>query len=255
MARLFAALLALVVSSAVVAADPCTDLGESLGCSACKLFIEKVFDEVARAPSALVNEGSSTKNLWHEGQKKKAPKVPSVAKMYTQRIKEVYKEHAPEKVSGVTELVNRSKGKEHSLYSRICTKYGVAPKAEYDGTPPPATQDESTMWKFPAAEEALAATVASANNGKTQWAKSGTPGKELYVDFNKAMNGGNMENLSMGGKVGEDLEGCFSYLASEHAAVIADAVSASAKPFSSGLHKTFCPGAGMCPPKKKKTEL
>ena len=34
MARLFAALLALVVSSAVVAADPCTDLGESLGCSA-----------------------------------------------------------------------------------------------------------------------------------------------------------------------------------------------------------------------------
>ena len=56
-----------------------------------KLFIEKVFDEVARAPSALVNEGSSTKNLWHEGQKKKAPKVPSVAKMYTQRIKEVKK--------------------------------------------------------------------------------------------------------------------------------------------------------------------
>ena len=101
-------------------------------------MFEKVFDEAARAPSALIKEGSSTKNLWHDGPKKSETKGPSVTKVYTQRLKEVfyrphallqwlrdfvpydfdtneqvYKEHAPEKVSGVADILKRSKGKVH----------------------------------------------------------------------------------------------------------------------------------------------
>ena len=54
-------LLAGTLLQAVKAQDGCSRLGRDLECSACSIFIEEFFNAVARAPSALFKEGSSTK--------------------------------------------------------------------------------------------------------------------------------------------------------------------------------------------------
>jgi len=102
---------------ASIVADQCSDLGRDLECSACKLFIDKFFADVAKAPSALVRSGSSTNNLWHDGPKKSKPL--SIEKVYSQRLIDIYKAQGlPEKAKGVSNLLKKSKGTEHELYIR-----------------------------------------------------------------------------------------------------------------------------------------
>lgn len=246
----------LCIVQVINAEDPCSSLGRDLECSACSNFIEGVFTEVSRAPSALVKKGGSTNNLWHEKKDSKKSKPATAEKVYEQRIKAIYKTHAPDKEKGVSALLKKSKGGEHELYVRICTKYGVSPEAEYDPKAVTApSEDDTALWKFAAAEEAIAATVASASaESKIQWAKSGVDGKRAFVDFNKAMQGGTLENLSMGGDVSKELHACMSHLAKEHENTIITAIAESEKPYSSGLHKKFCKEVGCCGAKKA-TEL
>jgi hypothetical protein len=209
------------------------------------MFIEQVFQEVSRAPAALVKKGGSTKNLWHDG---KGAAPISVAKTYEQRIKSVYEKHAKDKVKGVAALLKKAKGKEHELYERVCNKYAVDAETEYKL---PAKGDkEEAMWKYAAGEEALVLAVASATKEGVQWAKSGKDGDRKYVDFNKAMMSGTIENISMGGDVGTELKGCFAHLSKEHENTIITAIAESEKPYSSGLHKSFCRDVGHCGAKK-----
>ena len=60
-----------------------------------------------------------------------------------------------------------------------------------------------------------------------------------------------MENLSMGGDVAKELGLCFSSFAQEHENSLISTIAESEKPYSSGLHKTFCASlAGRCGPQK-----
>jgi hypothetical protein len=110
-------------------------------------FVDQFFVFVSKAPSALVKKGSSTNNLWHDGNKMAL--AATVPKIYSQRIKDLYKSHAPDKVSGVSDLMKKSKGKEHELYLRICNKYGTDPEEEYLE---PSVSDKP-LWKYTAGEE------------------------------------------------------------------------------------------------------
>jgi hypothetical protein len=205
------------------------------------LFIDEYFTSLTKAPSALVKTGSSTKNLWHDG--KKADKAPSPAWTYGKWIRDLYDEHAPEKSEGVKGLLKKSKGKEYSLYTRACAKYGVEPKPEYIPPPP----GDEMMWKYDAAAEALVLAAKLHEKEGVQWAQTGVEGKRQFADFNKLMSsGGTMENMSMGGDVGTRLGACAAHLAEEHDGELATAVAHSEKPFSSGLHKTFCKVHGHC---------
>jgi len=65
----------------------------------------------------------------------------------------------------------------------VCNKYGVDPEPEY--VIAKASDEEKLLWKYAAAEEAIASTIASAEKGGIQWAKSGRDGKREFVDFNK----------------------------------------------------------------------
>lgn len=49
------------------------------------------------------------------------------------------------------------------------------------------------------------------------------------------------------------MKSCFDYLAEENEDAIVTAITTSAKPFSSGLHKTLCPELGICKSSKKKS--
>ena len=123
------------------------DCGD-LECSACKIFIEEFFNAVARAPSALFKEGTSTKNHWHDGNNE-----PAAARVYEQRILKVYKAHAPKKIRRVTSLLKKYAGDEYNLYLRVCKKYGhsgLFQEPEND-----SDDEDKFSWKYKASEEAI----------------------------------------------------------------------------------------------------
>lgn len=114
----------------------------------------------------------------------------------------------------------------------------------------PAAQDDSE-GKLELAEAALDATVASAKGG-TQWAVVGTAPERKYVDFNKAMQGGTMNNLRMGQDVAEGLHAAFSTLAEEHRGLLTSAIAEASRVYDAGLDKTFCTDA--CSPSGARAE-
>eukprot|EP00944_MAST-04C_sp_MAST-4C-sp1_P015431 g15431.t1 len=245
-------LLAGTLLQAVKAQDGCSRLGRDLECSACSIFIEEFFNAVARAPSALFKEGSSTKNLWHDGDNKLTS-----AKVYEQRIREVYKAHAPKKLRRVYNLMKKYKGDEYNLYLRVCKKYEVSPEPEFQEPENDSDDEDKFSWKYKASEEAIEAVKALPKKEGMQWAVSGAEGKRKFSDFNKLMSsGGTMNNLSMGGHVADDLSGCVNHLADNFAEELSTVVFDSQKPFSSGLHKKFCKKHGYCGNKgKRKNDL
>ena len=102
----------------------------SITCSS--VFIDEYFSFVAKAPSALVKTDRSTQNLWHDTRKHK---IEAPGKMYAKWVRDLYAEHAPEKLDSVGGLLKKSKGKEYELYVRACGKYGVTPKPEPGPSP------------------------------------------------------------------------------------------------------------------------
>jgi hypothetical protein len=104
--------------------------------------------------------------------------------------------------------------------------------------------------------QAIAGAIATTNKeGGLQWAKTGKEGERAFMDFAKAMNGGTIDNMSMGGDVAEDLKKCFEHIGAEHESLLINTVAESSKPYSSGLHKTFCKDYSYCPATKAKSEL
>ena len=231
--------------------DGCTRLAKDLQCSACSIFIDEYFNAVARAPSALFKEGTSTKNLWHDG----ASKV-TAAKVYEQRIRAIYKKHAPKKLRRVFSLMKKYSGDEYNLYLRICDKYSVTAEPEFENPDDEEEEDdeeEKNSWKYQVATEAMEIVKGLPTKNGMQWAISGDEGKRKFADFNKLMSsGGTMNNLSMGGNVADDLNGCFNHLAETFNDDLATVVFHSEKPFSFGLHKKFCKKHEYCGRKKKK---
>lgn len=94
------------------------------------------------------------------------------------------------------------------------------------------------------AEKALETVV---SDRKVQWAQTGNEGERKFVDFNKAMNGGSMNNMQVGGHVAEKLHVAFGALASEHGHTLASAMASSPRLYDAGLEKTFCSeDVGVC---------
>jgi hypothetical protein len=75
---------------------------------------------------------------------KSTPPPPrTVEEEYTHRIVALYGKHNPTKSKAVPDLLRRSSGKEHELYTRICKKYGVVPEDKYTG--PPQSDGQGTV--------------------------------------------------------------------------------------------------------------
>jgi len=55
----------------------------------------------------------------------------SVYDVYKARLTEIYQAKNPSKVSKVDQFLKKYAGKEHALYSKVCKKYGMTPKAQY----------------------------------------------------------------------------------------------------------------------------
>ena len=96
------------------------------------VFIDEYFSFVAKAPSALVKTERSTRNRWHDTRKHK---IETPEKMYARWVRDLYAEHAPEKLDSVSVLLKKYKGKEYELYVRACGKYGVSPEPEPEPSP------------------------------------------------------------------------------------------------------------------------
>jgi hypothetical protein len=58
-------------------------------------------------------------------------------KVYKERLRKLYKEHAPEKVSKVDDLIKKyTYTRIHEVYLKVCKKYSAKAEAEFDGTDP-----------------------------------------------------------------------------------------------------------------------
>lgn len=160
-----------------MAAIECGSLDAGLQCSACEHFINGFY-------------AASTKLVF------RATKKASVAKVYKERLVAIYEQHSPDKLASVDSLLARAKGKEHDLYVRVCTKYGIAEEAEYKGSE--SLQELEEKKKL--IERALDTTI---EDVKTQsWAESDNEGRKIFVDFQKAMSGGSISgSISMGPEV------------------------------------------------------
>jgi len=145
----------------------------------------------------------------------------------------------------LAELAN-APGKAQALYMKQCKRHGITPEPEPSSGAPAAGGDDVER-KQGLAEEALEKAVASVEaGGSVQWAMMGEEGKRQFIDFNKAMQGGSMSNLQMGGHVQEQLHGAFSALAEEHGSTLTSAIAESARLYDAKLHKTFCMEVGAC---------
>eukprot|EP00944_MAST-04C_sp_MAST-4C-sp1_P002210 g2210.t1 len=245
-------LLAGALLQAVKAQDGCSRLGGDLECSACKIFIEEFFNAVARAPSALFKEGTSTKNLWHDGNNEL-----TAARVYEQRILEVYKAHAPKKIRRVTSLLKKYAGDEYNLYLRVCKKYEVTPESKFQEPENDSDDEDKFSWKYKASEEAIESVKALPKKEGMQWAISGAEGKRKFSDFNKLMSSGGWYLLNSYPPVQRLLNSpTINHLSDNFADELATVVFNSLKPFSSGLHKKFCKKQGYCGSKgKRKNDL
>jgi len=58
---------------------------------------------------------------------------------YKKRLQAILKKKNPKKVSAVDALLTKYKGREHGVYTKVCSKYGITPKPEWtpNGDPPP----------------------------------------------------------------------------------------------------------------------
>jgi len=74
--------------------------------------------------------GSTAGSAKKTGEEKELSKVEE----YKRRLVELYRKHNPTKVDTVDNLLRRSKGDEHGLYSRVSRKYGSEPAEEYKGS-------------------------------------------------------------------------------------------------------------------------
>merc|ERR1712087_2733 len=214
----------LAVSSRCDAEDP----GADLYCGACELFIDSYL-MAANGPVFHTKRDSSPRGV------------------YKQRISAIYKEHAPEKLRLVEGMLKYYKGKEHSLYQKVCYKYNTAIEPAYTKEDAESPEEE-IAWKESQARGAMDKAVKDVKKEGTQWAVKGKEGERKYVDFNKAMNSGDqMDNLSMGGDVGKKIAECFEVFIEKYAPSLAAALANSARLYDSGIDKTFCyETTGMC---------
>jgi len=170
------------------------------------------------------------------------------AALYTQRLRDIYTEHAPNKLSSVESLVRRSKGKEYELYLKVCAKYKLDP--EEDDVQ--ATGDEIFVHKRAGANNALRATIEGITKPGPQWAVIGDNGKRKYMDFNIAMKSGSMNgNINMGPDTHTQLMGSYKFWGEEHAVDITNAVARAGRVYESRLDKEFCVGIEACGPGSK----
>merc|ERR1719499_295535 len=49
------------------------------------------------------------------------------------RLKEIFKEHNPSKISQAARLISKHRNGEHEIYLKVCSKYGVEPAQQYNG--------------------------------------------------------------------------------------------------------------------------
>lgn len=63
------------------------------------------------------------------------PYTSQVYEEYFHRLTCLYSKHNPAKLSEVSSLLFKYEGKEHGLYTKACTKYGVSPQEVYPSSP------------------------------------------------------------------------------------------------------------------------
>jgi len=224
MARVLAMYFA---SCAFAAAAASCDLAADLKCSSCEMFVEQ-FLLAANKPVFGTKRDASPRGV------------------YKARISAIYRDHAPEKLRLVDGMLAHYKGREHSLYQKMCYHYGEAIEPAYSKEDAESGEEEFA-WKKGQAAKALDSVVEDMKNSTAQWATSGKEGSRKYTDFEKAMSSGNtMDNLSMGGNVKDDLAGCFEHYARAHKSILTSAVAVSKRLYDSGIHKTFCNEIRAC---------
>mmetsp|Transcript_27624 Transcript_27624/g.95061 ORF Transcript_27624/g.95061 Transcript_27624/m.95061 type:complete len:224 (+) Transcript_27624:61-732(+) len=210
-----ACFVALLLSVASGATD-CADLAATLRCDACNIFVDSYYAEAQRTVF-----------------KKRAG---ALAAVYSKRLEALYSIHSPDKVSTVSALLAKAKGREHDLYSRVCAKYGAAEEPRHD----------DSAAKAVLARAALKATVPALD--RTQWATIDEGGASHFVDFNKAMSAGSITgSLSMGGDVTDNLKNCFKLFVADHEDQLVARIAGVSRIADSKLHKDFCDDQNYCP--------
>merc|ERR1719204_1786866 len=67
---------------------------------------------------------------------------------YVERITKIYKKHKPDKVAGVQKMVDKyGADQAHTLYGKICTKYGEKALEEFTGETPDVIEEEAETTK------------------------------------------------------------------------------------------------------------
>mmetsp|Transcript_32276 Transcript_32276/g.62166 ORF Transcript_32276/g.62166 Transcript_32276/m.62166 type:complete len:218 (+) Transcript_32276:65-718(+) len=208
-------LSALLLAAGVHAACSKEERGEDLYCSACQMFIES-YMITANKPVFLTKRDKTAKGV------------------YKQRISAIYREHNPDSLRVVDGMLKIYKGKEHLLYQKVCYKYNTAIEPAYSKEDADSIEEE-VAWKEAQAGKALDEVMEKIKVKDAQWAIAGKEGNRRYVDFNKAMSSGDsMDNMSMGGNVGKELEECFSMFRTDHLKMLTSALANSARLYDSG---------------------
>eukprot|EP00483_Globobulimina_turgida_P008321 UN08338 len=51
--------------------------------------------------------------------------------VYKKRLQAILKQKNPQKINAVDALLRKYRGKEHGVYAKVCSKYGITPKPEW----------------------------------------------------------------------------------------------------------------------------
>jgi len=213
----------------IVATDPGFDpstLGRDLYCSSCQQFVE-AFLMAANTPVFTTKRDKSPRSI------------------YKRRISAIYRQHNPEKLQLVDGMLRHYRDREHSLYQKVCYWYGEAIEPAYTKDDMDS-EEEEYAWKSAHAQLAMDQVHDDIRTKETQWAVSGSEPDRKYIDFNKAMSGGNMGTISTSGEYKTQLEEAFAYYAAEHGMLLVSAIARSARLYDSGVHKTFCNRVRAC---------
>lgn len=203
-------LLLLLSSTFVVvvgsSSQRCASLSPSLQCSACEEFVEAFYESCAR----LVF---------------RARKLPTVERVYWERLTTIYEEHAADEVENVNSLLYKAKGKEHELYKQVCAKYDVHEDEEFDGL----ETEEELSAKDDLLREALSSTVERV--GEEKWIVQKGRRKEKFVK---------KQNVEDGDAPVDHVASCYESIARDHEDTLLSTMMGIRRLKDADLHDSIC---------------
>ena len=87
--------------------------------------------------------------IMAQHQSKKMSSADQIAfaryQVYKKRLEAILKQKNPKKLSAVDTLLSKYRGREHAVYAKVCSKYGITPKPEWEpqGNPAKDTKTNS----------------------------------------------------------------------------------------------------------------